>query len=270
MGGVATAIIGGAVVGGIATSLAAGKAAKAQGKASDASIAEQRAQFEAMQRTLKPYVDAGSPALRQLASYSDVAQPALEEQQALNGMLGPQAQQDAINRIEQSPLYMEQVRQGENAMLQNASATGGLRGGNTQAALAQFRPAVLSQMIEDKYSKLGGMVDFGGNAAQNLATMGQASGAGVGAAGMNMASNIGNAQMAAGDARAQAALAQGQAWGNVGGAVSYLGGMGAQGYGPFAKSLTAPPQLTATYNPFAGGSGTGMVPLTTAQVFPGT
>ena len=77
-------------------------------------------------------------------------------------------------------------------------------------------------------------------------------------------------QMAAGDARAQAALAQGQAWGNVGGAVSYLGGMGAQGYGPFAKSLTAPPQLTATYNPFAGGSGTGMVPLTTAQVFPGT
>ena len=234
MSWVATAIVGSAVVGGAVASRSASKAAKAQQEASGASIDEQRAQFEAMQRTLKPYVDAGSPALRQIASYADVAQPALNEQQALNGMFGPVAQQEAINRIEQSPLYMEQVRQGENAILQNASATGGLRGGNIQAALAQFRPAVLSQMIEDKYTKLGGMATFGGNAAQNLATMGQASAAGVGAAGMNMASNIGNALTNTGQAQAQAQLAKGQAWGNVAGAVGYLGGQGLQGIGPFA------------------------------------
>ena len=230
------AIVGSTIVGGVMSSRAAGKAADAQGAAADASIAEQRAQFEAMQRVLKPYVEAGNPALRQIASYSEVAQPALNEQQALNGMFGPAAQQEAINRIEQSPLYLEQVRQGENAILQNASATGGLRGGNIQAALAQFRPAVLSQMIEDKYTKLGGMATFGGSAAQNLASMGQASGAGVGAAGMNMASNIGNAQMGAGNAQAQAALAKGQAWGNVAGSVGYLGGMGLKGYGPFATT----------------------------------
>jgi len=251
---VAGAVVGSAVIGGVMSSKAAGKAADAQGAASDASIAEQRAQFDAMQATLKPYVDAGTPALKQLASYSEVAQPALDEQQALSGMLGPQAQQEAIDRIEQSPLYMEHVAQGENAMLQNASATGGLRGGNMQAALAQFRPAVLQQMIEDKYSKMGGMVSFGSNASQNLATMGQASGAGVGAAGMNMASNIGNANMAAGDARAQAALAQGQAWGKVAGSVGYLGGMGMQGYGPFGGS-TPPPQLPQTYQPVPGATG---------------
>lgn len=243
---VAGAIVGSAVVGGVMSSKAAGKAADAQSASADASIAEQRAQFEAMQRTLKPYVDAGTPALRQIASYSDIAQPALNEQQALNGMFGAQAQQEAINRIEQSPLYLEQVRQGENAMLQNASATGGLRGGNIQAALAQFRPAVLSQMIEDKYTKLGGMATFGGNAAQNLATMGQASGAGVGAAGMGMASNIGNLNAQTGQAQAQAQLAKGQAWGNVAGSVGYLGGMGAMGYGPFARSSTPPPQSYVT------------------------
>jgi hypothetical protein len=256
MSGIATAIIGSAVVGGVMSSKAASKAAGAQGAAADASIAEQRSQFEAMQRTLAPYVQAGSPALRQIASYSEVAQPALNEQQALNGMFGPAAQQEAINRIEQSPLYLEQVRQGENAILQNASATGGLRGGNIQAALAQFRPAVLSQMIEDKYTKLGGMASFGGSAAQNLATMGQASAAGVGAAGMGMASNIGNAQMGAGNAQAQAALAKGQAWGNVAGSVGYLGGMGLQGYGPFAKAPPSPitPMPGTVPNPNSPGT----------------
>jgi hypothetical protein len=261
MSGLATAIIGSAVVGAAVSSRSASKAAKAQQEASGASIDEQRAQFEAMQRTLKPYVDAGTPALRQIASYSDIAQPALNEQQALIGMFGAEAQQQAINRIEQSPLYLEQVRQGENAILQQASATGGLRGGNIQAALAQFRPAVLSQMIENQYTKLGGMAEFGGQAAQNLATMGQASGAGVGAAGMGMASNIGNALQATGTAQAQAQLAKGQAWGNVTGAVSGLAGLGMQGVGPFARTPTA------AFNPNAAGYVT--VPGAPGAVLPG-
>lgn len=261
MGGLATAIVGSAVVGAAVSSRSASKAAKAQQEASGASIAEQRAQFEAMQRTLKPYVDAGTPALRQIASYSDIAQPALNEQQALIGMFGAEAQQEAINRIEQSPLYLEQVRQGENAILQQASATGGLRGGNIQAALAQFRPAVLSQMIENQYTKLGGMADFGGTAALNLAKMGQASAAGVGTGGMNMASNIGNALQATGQAQAQAQLAKGQAWGNVTGAVSGLAGLGMQGVGPFAKTPTA------AFNPNAAGYVT--VPGAPGAVLPG-
>tara|TARA_R110000782_G_scaffold250814_1_gene338203 strand:- start:690 stop:1454 length:765 start_codon:yes stop_codon:yes gene_type:complete len=251
---VAAAIIGGAVIGGVASSSSAGKAADAQIQSTEASIAVQREQFAATQKLLKPYVDAGSPALKKLSSYSDVVDPALDEQQALSGILGPEAQQSAIDRIEQSPLYMEYVAQGENAMLQNASATGGLRGGNMQAALSQFRPQVLSQMIEDKYSKLGGMVSFGGSATNNLASIGQASAAGEAAAGMNLASNVGNSITAAGDARANAALAQGQAWGNVGGSVSYLGGLGAQGYGPFGGS-TPPPQSGNTWAQQAANAG---------------
>ena len=93
---VATAIVGSAVVGGVMSSRSASKAAQAQQEASGASIEEQRAQFAAMQRVLKPYVDSGTPALRQLSSYSDIAQPALNEQQALIGMFGAEAQQQAI------------------------------------------------------------------------------------------------------------------------------------------------------------------------------
>jgi hypothetical protein len=77
---------------------------------------------------------------------------------------------------------------------------------------------------------------------------------------MNMASNIGNAQMGAGNAQAQAALAKGQAWGNVAGSVGYLGGMGMRGYGPFANAAPSTFTPTPGYDPFAGGSGTGFVP----------
>lgn len=109
-------------------------------------------------------------------------------------------QQQAINEIEQGAAFKALAQQGENAILANASATGGLRGGNVQGALAQFRPALLNQFIEQQYNRLG-----------NMAKIGQASAAGVGAAGQEAATNIGNALTAAGQAQAGSALAQGNA-----------------------------------------------------------
>lgn len=106
------------------------------------------------------------------------------------------------------------VGQGEEALLQNASATGGLRGGNTQAALAQFRPQMLSQMIESQYSKLGG-----------LAGMGQASAAGQASAGMQSGSNVANLLQQQGAALAGGQVAQGSVVGNTFGNVANLGGM---------------------------------------------
>jgi len=190
MSAVATAIVGGAVVGGYMSSEAqkdaAETAASAQTAASDASIAEQQRQFDLMQETLSPYVSAGETALTQ--------------QMALAGLSGTAAQETAIANIEQSPLFQAQVAAGEEALLQNASATGGLRGGNTAAALAQYRPQMLSQEIQNTYSQLGG-----------LTSIGQASAAGQAAAGMQSATNIGNQLTAAGQANAASALATGQA-----------------------------------------------------------
>ena len=83
-------------------------------------------------------------------------------------------------------------------MLQNASATGGLRGGNTQSALMQFRPDLLAQVINDQYSKLGGLTQIG-----------QASAAGQASAGMQNASNIGALLADRGAALAGGQLAKG-------------------------------------------------------------
>lgn len=216
MSGIATAVVGSAVVGGYMSSQAAKKAASAaagaQQYASDVSVEEQRRQFDKLQELLDPYVKAGPTALT--------------AQQALIGLGGAQAQQEAISGIEQSSQFQSLVQQGENALLQNASATGGLRGGNIQSALAQYRPAMLNQMIESQYQKLN-----------NLTSLGQASAAGVGAAGTQTASNIGNLLTQAGNAQASAALAAGTAdsrmWGNIAGSIGTVAGMSKGTFGSF-------------------------------------
>ena len=187
-----TAVVAG--VGSVASSAigssAAGKAGQYQYDAAMAGVAEQKAAREELARRLEPYAAAGGPAL--------------QAQMAALGLRGPQEQVAFVAQQEQSPIFQALARQGEEAMLQQASATGGLRGGNIQGALAQFRPALLNKFLEQQYERLGG-----------LTTLGQKSAAGVGAGGMEAAGNIAKLLGEAGQAQAGAALGAGQAWGNT-------------------------------------------------------
>lgn len=202
------AVAGATVVGGYmaskSASKAADKAAAAQTASANSQIGESQRQFNAIQDLLKPYTQAGTGALA--------------GQQNLLGLNGADEQQKAIGSLSSSPQMAAMLSQGENAILQNASATGGLRGGNTQAALAQFRPQLLNQMIQQQYSNLGGLVSVGQNAA-----------AGVGNAGQNSSNQIINALGQQGAAQAGAALATGQAnsqmWGGIANTASMLGTM---------------------------------------------
>lgn len=178
---------------------AATTAAEEQNRAANAGITEQRRQFEAFQQALKPYMEAGGQALPGML---DIA-----------GVNGPQAQSAVIQALQGSPQFSALAQQGENAILQNASATGGLRGGNTQAALAQFRPQLLNQLIEQQYGRLGGLVG-----------MGQSSAAGVGNAGMMLGQNVSNLMQQGGAASAGAQLAQGSVASKGFGNLMSLGG----------------------------------------------
>lgn len=183
--GAASSVAGSAIASNSAKS-AANKAAEAETQASTATIAEQRRQFDAMQKLLAPYVQMGNQALT--------------AQGNLIGLGGTAAQQQAIAALQSSPAYTSAISAGENAILQNSSATGGLRGGNLQNALARFRPELLAQLIQSQYANLGGLTAIGQNAA-----------AGTGNAGMQTATSIGNSLTQAGAARASAAIAGGQA-----------------------------------------------------------
>lgn len=232
----------GDVIGGITgakqSAKAAGKAADTQAAAAQAGVDEQKRQFDALVKLMEPYVTAGTGAIGRLTPYETAGQQAFGQQQALIGLQGPAAQQQAIAALEASPQFQAMQRQGENAILQNASATGGLRGGNVQAALSQFRPQVLNSLIEQQYGRLGGIAGAGLGVTGDLVTLGQASAAGQGASGMQSASNIGNLLANQGAAIAGGQLAKGNvvrgAFGDlvtIGGALAGAGAFGGAGGG---------------------------------------
>jgi hypothetical protein len=142
-----------------------------------------------------------------------------------SGLSGAGAQSAAIRGIQSGPQFQAMLRQGQNSILQNASATGGLRGGNTQAALGQFSPMLLSNLIQQQLGNYGGLVGIGQNAA-----------AGTGNAGMQTGNNITALLGQQGSAQAGAALANGQAqqnmYGAIGNGIGLFAGMGGfRGFG---------------------------------------
>lgn len=193
------AVGGATLVSGYMQSQAAGEAAEIQAGTAVEGIAEQRRQFDAMRKLLEPYTQAGLPAL--------------QAQQAFLGLQGPEAERAAIEGIRGGETFKALTKQGEEALLQRASATGGLRGGNIQAALSQFRPQLLSSLIEQQYGRLGEMT-----------SLGQRSAAGVGAAGLQTGTNVANLLGQQGAALAGGELAQGRAFASIPSAIS--GGLG--------------------------------------------
>lgn len=131
-------------------------ASKAAKKGQKRAMRHDLAMFLRRKEMMQPYLDAGVQALGQ--------------QSAFLGLDGPEAQQAQIDMVQNSPMFQSMLSQGEDSLLQNAAATGGIRGGNTQAALAQFSPQLLNQQLNQQYERLSGMT-----------AMGQRSAAGVGA-----------------------------------------------------------------------------------------
>lgn len=150
-------LIGG-LFGGGAQKRAASKAAAAQIDAANKGIAEQARQYDQSRADFMPYLTAGTGALNGMSG--------------LLGLGGADEQAAAINALQASPYYQSIVAAGEEAILQNGAATGGLRGGNLQRGLADFRSDALGQMIQQQLSNLGGLAGMGLGATGNVAQLG--------------------------------------------------------------------------------------------------
>jgi len=144
-----------------------------------------------------------------------------------------QEQAAAMAQFESSPYFQAITRQSEDAILQNASATGGLRGGNIQDALSKNRPILLQNLIDKQLANLGGLSSQGLGAATNL-----------GNAGLANANNIGSAMQQGAAAQAGGILGQSNA------NISALGNIGGQFANKFAGSgsLFAPAVTDGGYS----------------------
>ena len=160
------------------------------------------------------------------------------------GMTGEQAQEAAVQKIAQSPLLQELMQQGETGILQSAAATGGLRGGRTQAALAQFRPQMLQQEIDKLYSRLSGISAVGQQSITGAPTTATGQ-----APVMSYQSDIPGLMTQAGAAQAGGLLGQAQAqkdmFGNIGTAVGWgLEKYSQGGFSPWSPQATQAPQYS--------------------------
>jgi hypothetical protein len=186
---------------------AAQKAAQQQSAAYGQGIQAQQKNFDYIKELLAPFVNSGTSANTQQGNIS--------------GLNGNDAQSKAIQSIQDSPWFSTLKSQGENSILQNASATGGLRGGNTELALSQFSPNLLQQLVQQQFSNLGGI------SAQGLSAGGSVAGAGT-----NTANALTNLYGAQGSALAGGTIAAGNEQANTMGGLLQIAGM-ASGFGGF-------------------------------------
>lgn len=187
-------VIGG-IFGGGSKKKAAQKAADAQIAFAQKGLDETARQFDQSRADQLPWLQAG--------------QQALGAQSDLLGLGGGAEQAAAIAALKDSPLFQSLFDTGQETLLGNASATGGLRGGNTQGALADFGRDTLSQVIQSQLANLGGISAQGG-----------ATGANLGALGANAAGNMADLFNQQGAAKAGMHITKGainaQNWGNFG------------------------------------------------------
>lgn len=172
----------GAIGGGLIASHGASKAANIQNQADQAAIQEQQRQFNITDQELAPFRQAG---LGGLAGYGDLV-----------GTNGALAQSGAITGLQGSPLYQSLYRNGLEATLQNASATGGIRGGNTQMGLANFGADTLASVIQNQLGNLGSLAQLGLGATNSTGAFGAAASNNIAALTQQQGQNSGDAALA--------------------------------------------------------------------------
>lgn len=150
----------GGIIGAKKMKKASKKAERAQIAAMEKAIGEQRRQFDVTSGQFAPYREAGQ---RGLTGYENLLG---------TGAGGAEAQQAAIEQLRNSPFYQSLYRTGEEAVLQNAAATGGIRGGNTERGLADFGADTLAKTIQQQLAALGGLSEMGLSAVGSLGQFG--------------------------------------------------------------------------------------------------
>jgi hypothetical protein len=199
----------GAIGGGLIASHGASKAAQIQNQADQAAIQEQQRQFNVTDQELAPFRQAG---LGGLSGYGDLV-----------GTNGGPAQAAAIQALQASPYYQSLYNNGLEATLQNASATGGIRGGNTQLGLARFGSDTLAQIIQNQLGNLGSLAQLGLGATNSTGAFGAAATNNIASLLAQQGQNSGDAALA--NAGAMAGIFK--SIGNLGAFALNPGGVGA-------------------------------------------
>jgi hypothetical protein len=191
---VAGAVVGSAVIGAGASR----SAAKAQaGAASEASNLE-REMFERNVELNAPFREAGVNALNKLIPLTEY-------------------KNFSMDQFQQDPGYAFRMSEGMKGLERSAAARGGLLSGGTLKGIQRYGQDMASQEYQNAFNRYGIERERRLNPLQSLAGVGQTTSQQLGAAGTQMAGNVGNLTTGAAAARAS---------GYVGGANALTQGLG--------------------------------------------
>jgi hypothetical protein len=185
------------------------KAGRAIQESSRAAAASTRELFGETKEQLLPFIQGGTPAF--------------EQQQALSGALGPEAQAEAFANFQEDPGTEFLREQGLRLIESGAGATGGLGGGDRLRELTKFSQGLALQNLGSRFNQLGAVTGTGLTAAQALGGV-----SGGAASGISQALQAAGAGKAAGITGSAAGLRGGiqQVAGAVAGGATG-GGLGA-------------------------------------------
>ena len=166
------------IIGGNSQKKASQKATDAQVAAQNRAIDIQQKQYDTTRADYMPYTQAGTAAIGQYGN--------------LLGSNGTEAQTTAVQGLESSPFFQQNLADANENLLQTASATGGVRGGNTAGAVGQLSPQLLQQYYNNALSGYGNLAQLGLGATGSVASAGLSNANAASAAN----ANIGQAQAA--------------------------------------------------------------------------
>lgn len=156
------------------------RAAEIQREIANATIAEQRRQFNRTEQLQKPWYEAGRNALTQLAPLVSNYTPFGMEQ------------------FEADPGYSFRMDEGMKALERSAAARGGLLSGGMMKGIQRFGQGLASDEYTNAFNRYQTERNAKLNPLQSLAGVGQTTAQQIGQAGQTMANNIGQTNQAMG------------------------------------------------------------------------
>lgn len=257
MSGVAVAIGGAALVGGTVgligasnSSNAIGNAAQLQANAANNATNLQAQEFQTQLANEKPWLQAGQTALPQLQSMSqNPAQFSFTPQDFAANM---------------DPAYQFDMQQGSAAVQASAAAKGSLMSGGTLKDLTSYGQGMASNEYSNAYNRAYQNFTNNQNTQFNrlasLAGIGQTANSQIGAAGSNMANNVGNVSMSNANAQGASQIAQANLMGNTLTGITSGVGNGAMGYAQIQNTNNLINKMYPGIAPGGGASGNLMTP----------
>lgn len=108
-----------------------------------------------------------------LSGYREQGGQGLNALSTLLGANGADEQALALADFQNDPTLQALITGGERSVLKGASATGQLRSGSAQSALAGVSPSIIQNALNDRIGQLSGLAGLGLNAANMTGQAGQ-------------------------------------------------------------------------------------------------